>query len=212
MPEEICDEFYLEKIEVGEIINEKFLYFKIDSKLTKVNPDDIVYIESMREYICLNMADKSQLITLMKVSEVAKQLSNMGFLRIHRSFIINMKKIEMPTEITFEQYGSRWNAFLTNLETSTVDPDDYTDDDWSILPEYEGEYIWLTSVDDQRYYGVPLIARRDDLLFECFYNTALYSDWGYHCPAAGHGLNDLGGEPDFVAVDENGEERFFAIV
>ncbi len=78
----------------AEIINEKFLYFKIDSKLTKVNPDDIVYIESMREYICLNMADKSQLITLMKVSEVAKQLSDMGFLRIHRSFIINMKKIE----------------------------------------------------------------------------------------------------------------------
>ena len=119
------------------------------------------------------------------------------------------KKIEMPTEITFEEYGSRWVGYLVDVEASTVDPDDYTDEDWNILPEYDSEFIWLCSVDDPRFYGAPLLARVKDIIYECYYNEALYSDWGYTCPAAGNGLTDLGGEPDFYAVDENGEEHFF---
>lgn len=74
--------------------NARILCFKIDSKLTKINADDIVYIESMREYICLNMADKKQLITLMKVSEVAERLASLGFQRIHRSYIVNMNWVK----------------------------------------------------------------------------------------------------------------------
>lgn len=122
-----------------------------------------------------------------------------------------MRKIDMPTKIAFERYGSSWEAFLINPETDTVPPDDYTDEDWNIRPEYEGEYIWLADIDDIRREGDPLLAKTDCILFECWYNETLYRNWGYHCPAAGHGLTALGGEPDFYAIDEDGEKRYFAL-
>jgi DNA-binding LytR/AlgR family response regulator len=68
------------------------LFIKIDSLLTKLNADDISWIEAAGDYVKIQIGDKSQVVysTLKKFEE---KLPPQKFLRVHRSFIINLSKI-----------------------------------------------------------------------------------------------------------------------
>ncbi len=74
--------------------NEQCLYLKVDYKVVKVNTNDIIYIESMREYLRLHLNNGERLMTLMPISKISEQLTDLGFRRIHRSYIVNMSKID----------------------------------------------------------------------------------------------------------------------
>lgn len=73
---------------------EQNLYLKVDYKVVKVNINDIVYIESMREYLRLHLNNGERLMTLMPISKISEQLNGLGFRRIHRSYIVNMSKVD----------------------------------------------------------------------------------------------------------------------
>ena len=69
------------------------LFFNVGKKKVKVFLDEILYIESMKEYIRVNTKNKS-VLTKFKLSQVEGLLSENNFLRIHRSFIVAKDKIE----------------------------------------------------------------------------------------------------------------------
>lgn len=68
-----------------------FAFFNVSKKMVKVMFADILYVESMREYVSINTG-KDKVITKMGIGELEKILGA-GYLRIHRSFIVNMEKV-----------------------------------------------------------------------------------------------------------------------
>lgn len=70
-----------------------YLLFIVGKKRVKVFLDEILYIESMKEYIRVNTKSKS-VLTKFKLSQVDGLLRENNFLRIHRSFIVAKDKIE----------------------------------------------------------------------------------------------------------------------
>ncbi|MEQ6118071.1 LytTR family DNA-binding domain-containing protein [Reichenbachiella sp. MALMAid0571] len=69
-----------------------YINIKSESKTFRVSFDDIEYIESFKDYIKVNTSERS-LICYQHISNFAEQLPSDLFLRIHRSFIVNLSKI-----------------------------------------------------------------------------------------------------------------------
>lgn len=72
---------------------EDFIFVKADKKLVKVNFDDIIYIEGLKDYVIIRMNDQ-RIITLQTMKSLEKKLPSHLFQRIHRSYIIGLNKIE----------------------------------------------------------------------------------------------------------------------
>ncbi|ANH82078.1 DNA-binding response regulator [Niabella ginsenosidivorans] len=70
-----------------------FLYLRIERRLIKVNTRDILWIESIKDYIKVVTKDKI-FQTKQKISVTEKLLPTGEFMRIHRSFIIPLNKME----------------------------------------------------------------------------------------------------------------------
>ena len=75
---------------------ERFLYFRADRKMNKVLLNDILFIESLKDYVKI-VTLKGQLITKQSISSVEEMLPEDDFIRIHRSFIIALGKIDSYT-------------------------------------------------------------------------------------------------------------------
>jgi len=97
-----------EKSESGYSINsdtvEGYIYLKADKKMVKVMLCDILYIESLKDYIRVKTADKD-VITHQKISYLEEKLPDDLFIRIHRSFIVPLKKVESYSSSAIEVPG-----------------------------------------------------------------------------------------------------------
>jgi DNA-binding LytR/AlgR family response regulator len=76
--------------------NESFVYFRADRKMVKVMLDDILYIESMKDYIKV-ITQQRVIITKQSISSVEAMLPDRLFIRTHRSFIVAVNKIRSFT-------------------------------------------------------------------------------------------------------------------
>ncbi len=70
----------------------KFFFFNVGKKRVKIYLDEILYIESLREYVRITTKDKS-ILTKFQLNEIEDLLSKNNFLRLHRSFIAAKDKI-----------------------------------------------------------------------------------------------------------------------
>jgi len=70
-----------------------FLFIKADDKLVKLKKDDILFIESMRDYVKFVTAGKSY-ITYSTLKNMEEKLAGQAFVKVHRSYIININKID----------------------------------------------------------------------------------------------------------------------
>ena len=70
-----------------------FLYFRSDRKMVKVLFNDILYIEGLRDYIKIFTTSKI-IVTKHLLSSLQEMLPADSFLRIHRSYIISISKID----------------------------------------------------------------------------------------------------------------------
>jgi DNA-binding LytR/AlgR family response regulator len=75
------------------ITNDRFLYFRADRKMVKVMVDEILYVESLKDYVKIFLSGR-QIITKQTISSVEEMLPEENFVRIHRSFIASKNKIE----------------------------------------------------------------------------------------------------------------------
>jgi DNA-binding LytR/AlgR family response regulator len=69
------------------------IFIKTDGKLIKLSYDEILYLESMGDYVKFVTAVKKHL-TLNTLSAVEDKLDKTRFLRVHRSYIVNLSKIK----------------------------------------------------------------------------------------------------------------------
>ena len=71
----------------------EFLYFRADRKMVKVIFDDISYIESFKDYVVIHKQNDAALKVKYTISNVENMLPHHLFLRIHRSYIVSIKKV-----------------------------------------------------------------------------------------------------------------------
>ena len=85
------------------IIPEKNDYFFVrsDRKMIKINFNDILFIESLSDYIKIHLKDKS-IVTRETISNIEAKLPQKNFIRTHRSFIVAFKAIDSFTHETIE--------------------------------------------------------------------------------------------------------------
>ncbi len=74
-------------------IPESYTYIKADKKLYKVYLKDIIYIEALKDYVKV-VCRKKSLVTKHQISSFEEKLPPEIFLRIHRSYIVNISMIE----------------------------------------------------------------------------------------------------------------------
>lgn len=73
--------------------NAAFVYLKVDKDMKKVFVNDIAYIESVKDYVMLYLADGKHLLVKQSITAMENLLSDFKFIRIHRSYIVSLDKI-----------------------------------------------------------------------------------------------------------------------
>lgn len=68
------------------------IFVRADYRLNKINFDDIFYVEALKDYVVINTSDNSY-TTHTTMKEMVRILPQKDFVRIHRSFIVNLNKI-----------------------------------------------------------------------------------------------------------------------
>jgi DNA-binding LytR/AlgR family response regulator len=80
-------------IKTEPIPERPFLFVKGNKLLQKVYVEDIIYIESQRDYVKIRLAGNAEVITRQTISYYEEFLPAQLFLRIHRSFIVATRKV-----------------------------------------------------------------------------------------------------------------------
>ena len=102
---------------------EQFLLMKSDYRIVRINFKEITYIEAMGEYVKINLTGNKPVTTLLSMKLLEDQLPVDQFMRIHRSYIVNLTKISIieRNRIVFdgkiylpvsEQYKNRFQAWV----------------------------------------------------------------------------------------------------
>ncbi len=82
----------------------KSLFFNVNKKNVRIYLDEILYIESLKEYVRIVTSNKS-IVTKFQLGQIENLLTHQDFVRIHRSFIISIQKIEAFTATDVEING-----------------------------------------------------------------------------------------------------------
>jgi DNA-binding LytR/AlgR family response regulator len=94
---------YFETLKVGGNTLEKikevaseFFFVRSERKMVKINYDEILYIESLSDYVKIHQEEKT-IVTRETITNIEAKLPQAQFLRIHRSYIVAVKNIESYT-------------------------------------------------------------------------------------------------------------------
>ncbi|MCQ2252081.1 MAG: LytTR family DNA-binding domain-containing protein [Bacteroidales bacterium] len=103
--------------------NNRYIFIKSEYKVMRINLDQIKYVESMREYVRFHIEDSRPIMSLLTIKAVENYLPKSMFMRVHRSYIVNLDKINIieRARIVFdgdtfipisEQYKEKFLAYL----------------------------------------------------------------------------------------------------
>jgi len=84
---------------------EGFVYFRADRKMVKVKYSEVIYVESMKDYIKIIRVNEKPLMVKQSISSLEELLPANLFLRIHRSYIVAIDKIAAFTNHDIEIAG-----------------------------------------------------------------------------------------------------------
>ena len=73
---------------------EQFLHVRSEYSLIKIGLQEILYIETLDDYIKIHLLGKKPVLTLMSMKTVLDKLPSTDFIRVHRSYIVPLNKIE----------------------------------------------------------------------------------------------------------------------
>ena len=73
-------------------LSDKFIYVTENRRNVKIIVKDIIFIESQKEYVRI-VCENNEVKTKLGISNIEKLLSNSEMLRVHRSFMVSLKKV-----------------------------------------------------------------------------------------------------------------------
>jgi two-component system, LytTR family, response regulator LytT len=103
--------------------NSEFLFIKSDYKIKRINFNDIIYIEGLKDYVKVFIQNVPKpVLSLTSLKLLESKLPGNKFMRVHRSFIVNLGKVDTieRSRIVFgkeyipvsDQYKERFQEFL----------------------------------------------------------------------------------------------------
>ena len=103
--------------------NEEGLFVKSEHRVVRIRFNEIKYIEGMREYVRIHLTDGKPVMTLLSMKALEEKLPMGQFMRVHRSFIVNLNRINVieRNRIVFdegvyipisEQYREAFQGFV----------------------------------------------------------------------------------------------------
>ena len=78
---------------IEENIQADYFFIKCDYKYERIYVNDILFIEAMQNYVTI-YTSKGKYITLLYLKNVEQNLDKHSFIRVHKSFIVSIPKIE----------------------------------------------------------------------------------------------------------------------
>ena len=114
----------LEKIAPENVdVNSEFLFLKSDYKIKRLNFNDILYIEGLKDYVKVYIHNVPKpILSLTSLKLLESKLPEKRFMRVHRSFIVNLEKIDTieRSRIVFgkeyipvsDQYKEKFQQYL----------------------------------------------------------------------------------------------------
>jgi DNA-binding LytR/AlgR family response regulator len=75
-------------------VEQDFMFVRAEYENVKMNFSDILFIEGLKDYVKIYTTDNKFTLTLISLIKLENLLSNKGFSRIHRSYIINIKHVK----------------------------------------------------------------------------------------------------------------------
>jgi len=124
--------FELVKGKQQRVLSEEkeFLFVKSGYKQVRIKLEDVLYFEGLKDYIKIWLKDNPKpILTLMSLKSLEEELSDTQFMRVHRSFIVSLKNIEViersqiiinNQRITLsEQFKSKFLEFVHNNSFNT---------------------------------------------------------------------------------------------
>lgn len=99
------------------------LFVKSEYKLIRIELDDIKYLESQHEYVKIHLINNAPVLTQITLKGIEEQLPAEQFMRVHRSFIVNLKRVSVieRNRIVFDgkvyipvsdQYKKKFQEFI----------------------------------------------------------------------------------------------------
>lgn len=79
-----------------------FLYFRAQRKMIKIFLDDILYVESVKDYIKIHRRNGNTLLVKQAITTLEAMLPVSSFVRVHRSFIVSLNAITAFTNQNVE--------------------------------------------------------------------------------------------------------------
>ena len=103
--------------------NQDFLFIKSEYKIIRINFSEITYIQGMSEYVKIHLSDRKPIMSLLSLKSLEAKLPTSMFLRVHKSYIVNLQKINMieRNEIVYDdgtvipvsqQYKTQFQEFV----------------------------------------------------------------------------------------------------
>jgi DNA-binding LytR/AlgR family response regulator len=103
--------------------NKDFLFIKSEYKFIRINFSEIKYIQGMSEYVRIYLTSGKPIMSLLSLKSLEDQLPENMFMRVHKSFIVNLNKINIieRNEIVYDdgtiipvsnQYKAKFQEFV----------------------------------------------------------------------------------------------------
>ena len=96
-----------------------FISIKDNKKVYNINLNDILFIESMREYVKFHLKDEETIVAKQAISKLEENLPSDQFIRTHKSFIVPIKKVRVLSA-TYVQIGKKQIPVGRNYKSSTI--------------------------------------------------------------------------------------------
>lgn len=101
------------------------LFVKSGHRMEKIDLKDILYIENRKDYVLFHTEGAAPVSSLMSMNSLEERLSPQRFMRVHRSFIVNLDKVKTVERncIVFgkeyipvsDSYKDKFGAFLSKM-------------------------------------------------------------------------------------------------
>lgn len=87
--------------------HEDYIIIRADRKYYKINYDDLVFVEGQKAYVTFHSVGKKNVTALASLKELEEKLPENKFIRIHKSYIVSVKKIDALEGNIIEIAGER---------------------------------------------------------------------------------------------------------
>lgn len=76
--------------------NIETIFVKSESKLKKINLKEVLYIEGLKDYVKIHLnGGQPSVVSLMSMKSLEEMLSTNNFMRVHRSYIVNLNNVDL---------------------------------------------------------------------------------------------------------------------